>query len=344
VRCFLPSDQDKVIEKEIIPVIEQTAYERGLDIINLHNLFGDKWVESLMPDKLHPSSIGVSKLVQKLYQYLTINASPSDDIIESFKLKPIREFNFHGYKGYEYDNNGVKYYIVKPHHAAVGKPWIWRARFWGHEPQVDIEMLEQGFHLTYCDVAELFGSETAVERWDEFYSLATKAGLSKKVVLEGMSRGGLIIYNWAAQNTDKVACIYGDAPVMDIKSWPMNWGDCLDENRRTMELMFKAYNFNGVEDAMAWKKNPIDHARKLAKAKIPMIHVVGDIDEGVPVAENTAVFEQRVAKYGHSVHVIHKPEVGHHPHSLNNPEPIIRFILNATGYKVCSEKIPEIIE
>ena len=344
VRCFLPSDQDKVIEKEIIPVIEQTAYERGLDIINLHNLFGDKWVESLMPDKLHPSSIGVSKLVQKMYQYLTINASPSDDIIESFKLKPIREFNFHGYKGYEYDNNGVKYYIVKPHHSAVGKPWIWRARFWGHEPQVDIEMLEQGFHLTYCDVAELFGSETAVERWDEFYSLATKAGLSKKVVLEGMSRGGLIIYNWAAQNTDKVACIYGDAPVMDIKSWPMNWGDCLDENRRTMELMFKAYNFNGVEDAMAWKKNPIDHARKLAKAKIPMIHVVGDIDEGVPVAENTAIFEQRVAKYGHSVHVIHKPEVGHHPHSLNAPEPIIRFILNATGYKVCSEKIPEVIE
>ena len=44
VRCFLQSNQDQVICKEIIPVIEQTAYERNLDIINLHNIFGDKWV------------------------------------------------------------------------------------------------------------------------------------------------------------------------------------------------------------------------------------------------------------------------------------------------------------
>lgn len=51
-----------------------------------------------------------------------------------------------------------------------------------------------------------------------------KEGFHKKVVLEGMSRGGLIVYNWAAQNTDKVACIYADAPVMDIKSWPMGRG------------------------------------------------------------------------------------------------------------------------
>jgi hypothetical protein len=27
--------------------------------------------------------------------------------------------------------------------------------------------------------------------------------------------------------------------------------------------------------------------------------------------------------------VIHKPNVGHHPHSLNDPEPIVKFILNA---------------
>lgn len=334
VRCFLPSNQDKVIESEIIPVIEQTAHERGLDIINMHNLFGDKWDEVLMPDKLHPSVVAVPRIVNKLHDYLTADVEKEDaKIIDNFTLKPAKEFNFHGFKGYEYDNNGVKYYIVKPYHTAKGNPWIWRARFWGHEPQLDIELLEKGFHLAYCDVADLFGSPKAVKRWDEFYALATEAGLNKKVVLEGMSRGGLIIYNWAAKNTDKVACIYGDAPVMDIKSWPLNWGDCLDENKRSMNLLFEAYGFSDMKQALAWKKNPIDHARKIAKAKIPLIHVVGDIDEGVPVAENTAIFEQRVAKYGHSVHVIHKPDVGHHPHSLNNPEPIVEFILEATGYK-----------
>lgn len=341
VRCFLPSNQDKVIEAEIIPVIEQTAYERNLDIINLHNLFGNEWIEFLMPDKLHPSNIGAGMLAQKIYKYMAVDVQPSN-IISNFALKPIKEFNFHGYKGYEYNNNGVTYYIVEPHHTAVGNPWIWRARFWGHEPQVDIDLLEQGFHLTYCDVAELFGSPKAVERWDEFYTLAVEAGLNEKAVLEGMSRGGLIIYNWAAKNPKKVACIYGDAPVMDIKSWPLNWGDCLAENKRSMNLLFKAYGFADMEEALAWKKNPLNHARKLAKAKIPMIHVVGDIDEGVPVAENTALFEQGVAKYGHKVHVIHKPNVGHHPHSLNNPEPIVNYILEATGYKknMCAYPVP----
>ena len=341
VHCFLPSNQDEVIKAEIIPVIEQTAYERNLDIVNLHNLFGDKWIEFLMPDKLHPSNIGAGMLAQKIYQYIAVEKHDGD-IIKNIPLKPVKEFNFHGYKGYEYDNNGVKYYIVKPHHTAKGNPWIWRARFWGHEPQVDIDLLEQGFHLTYCDVAELFGSPKAVERWDEFYALAVKAGLNQKAVLEGMSRGGLIIYNWAAKNPKKVACIYGDAPVMDIKSWPLNWGDCLDENKRSMSLLLEAYGFANAEEAMAWNKNPLNHARKLAKAKIPMIHVVGDIDEGVPVAENTAIFEREVAKYGHSVHVIHKPNVGHHPHSLNNPEKIVSFILKATGYKrnMCVYPVP----
>lgn len=341
VHCFLPSNQDEVIKAEIIPVIEQTAYERNLDIVNLHNLFGDEWIEFLMPDKLHPSNIGAGMLAQKIYQYIAVEKHDVD-IIKNFPLKPVKEFNFHGYKGYEYDNNGVKYYIVKPHHTAKGNPWIWRARFWGHEPQVDIDLLEQGFHLTYCDVAELFGSPKAVERWDEFYALAIKAGLNQKAVLEGMSRGGLIIYNWAAKNPKKVACIYGDAPVMDIKSWPLNWGDCLDENKRSMSLLLEAYGFANAEEAMAWNKNPLNHARKLAKAKIPMIHVVGDIDEGVPVAENTAIFEREVAKYGHSVHVIHKPNVGHHPHSLNNPEKIVSFILKATGYKrnMCVYPVP----
>ena len=129
---------------------------------------------------------------------------------------------------------------------------------------------------------------------------------------------------------------------MDIKSWPLNWGDCLDENKRSMSLLLEAYDFANAEEAMAWNKNPLNHARKLAKAKIPMIHVVGDIDEGVPVAENTAIFEREVAKYGHSVHVIHKPNVGHHPHSLNNPEKIVSFILKATGYKknMCTYPVP----
>ncbi|MBQ1254073.1 MAG: prolyl oligopeptidase family serine peptidase [Alistipes sp.] len=330
VRCFLPTKQDREITSKIIPVIHKTAFENGYEIINLHNMFGDRWQHYLFPDKLHPSSIGMGRIAAKIHSYLSLEQSHDGDVVSKFALKPCGEFNFHGYKGYKFDNNGVKYYIVKPNHVAEGKPWIWRARFWGHEPQLDIDLLERGFHLTYCEVGDLYGSQTAVDRWNTFYKLATRAGLNKKVALEGMSRGGLIIYNWAAQNVKKVACIYGDAPVMDFKSWPMGEGKYRGDDH-CVKTMLAAYGFSSREEALAWQHNPIDHARVFAKAKTPILHVVGDADVVVPVDENSAIFETRLKEYGHSMKIIHKANVGHHPHSLNNPEPILKFILKATG-------------
>ncbi|MBR6661817.1 MAG: sialate O-acetylesterase [Alistipes sp.] len=341
VRCFLQSNQDQVICKEIIPVIEQTAYDRNLDIINLHNIFGDKWVEYLMTDRLHPSSIGAGDIVEKIYSYLSVVPSRKADVVGRFAIKPKREFNFHGYKGYEFDNEGVRYYIVEPHQVAEGNPWIWRARFWGHEPQTDIDLLERGFHLTYCEVGDLYGSPKAVERWDTFYKLAVKAGLNRKTVLEGMSRGGLIIYNWAVKNLSKVACIYGDAPVMDLKSWPIGEGKYRGD-AGCIKTMMAAYGFTDIAEAKAWQKNPINHAKQFAKSDVALIHVVGDADEIVPVDENTTIFEKAMTSYGGKMTVIHKAGVNHHPHSLNNPKPIVDFILKATGYSHnrCTHPVP----
>ena len=212
-------------------------------------------------------------------------------------------------------------------------PWIWRARFWGHEPQTDIALLERGFHLVYCDVAEFNGSNEAVDRWNKFYAFMRKGGLTSKVVLEGMSRGGLIIYRWAAVNPEKVACVYADAPVLDIKSWPggkgKGPGSVTDWN-----LVKKAYGFTTDQEAIDYKENPLDLASKIARGGYPMLHVVGDADEVVPVAENTALFEKAVLENKGEIEVIHKPGVNHHPHSLENPTPIVDFILSAVNRKI----------
>ena len=82
-------------------------------------------------------------------------------------------------------------------------------------------ILEKGFHIVYYDVTHLYGSPRAVSLGTEFYENMTDLyNLSEKVTLEGFSRGGLFVFNWAAQNTEKVACIYVDAPVCDVFSWP----------------------------------------------------------------------------------------------------------------------------
>lgn len=132
---------------------------------------------------------------------------------------------WHGFEILDSSLNGRSYKIVFPEKPNEDRDWIWRARFWGHEPQTDLALLAEGFHVAYIDVAELFGNEEAISIWDEFYHTVTEEyHLNPKVVLEGMSRGGLIVYNWGNLNPGKIACIYGDAPVCDFKSWPMGSG------------------------------------------------------------------------------------------------------------------------
>ena len=42
------------------------------------------------------------------------------------------------------------------------------------------------------------------------------------------------------------------------------------------------YGFKSAEEAKAFKLNPVDNLEPLAKAGIPIIHVVGDLDKLVP--------------------------------------------------------------
>lgn len=242
---------------------------------------------------------------------------------------PGKESQWNGYALNQFNLEGVGCKVVSPKKIALGKPWIWRARFWGHQPGTDVALLEKGWHVVYCEVGNLFGSPKAVARWDAFYAYLVKEhGFAEKVALEGMSRGGLIIYNWAKANPEKVSCIYGDAPVCDFKSWPGGKGKGKG-SAGTWKNCLKAYGLTETE-AMDFKGNPIDGLAVLAKAKVPLFHVIGEADTVVPVAENSDVIEKRYKKLGGSIEVIRKPGIGHHPHSLKDPTPIVDFVLRSS--------------
>jgi len=223
--------------------------------------------------------------------------------------------------------------LVAPKLAAAGKPWVWRTEFFGHEPQADIELLGQGFHVAYMDVQDMYGAPVALDHMDRFYAYLTRTrGLSAKTVLEGFSRGGLFAYNWAARHPDRVAALYADAPVCDFKSWPAGWGR-LKGSAPDWEKCKQAYGFTD-EQARAYRGNPVDNLAPLARAKIPILHVCGGADEVVPVEENTQLVEKRYRELGGNIIVITKPDCGHHPHSLTNPAPIVRFVVeNTVGLK-----------
>ena len=233
---------------------------------------------------------------------------------------------WHGCERFDFTCDGRKCIVVAPKTPAPGRPWIWRARFFGHEPQTDVALLANGFHVAYMDVAGLFGCPKAVARWNAFHKLLTERhGLSARPALEGMSRGGLIIFNWAAANPHKVACIYADAPVCDFKSWPGGKGKGKGA-AGVWRACLKVYGLSEAQ-AAAYDKNPVDNLAPLARASVPLLHVVGAADQVVPVAENTSIVEARYRKLGGSIRVISKPGCGHHPHSLKDPAPIVEFIL-----------------
>lgn len=218
--------------------------------------------------------------------------------------------------------------LVFPRASAPGKPWIWRTEFFGHEPQADLALLGQGFHAAYIDMQNMYGGPLAMRLMDAFYALLTRdCGLSKKTVLEGFSRGGLFAFNWAARNPEKVACIYADAPVCDFKRWPAGRGAGKGSPEDWTRLL-KRYRMTEERALRAGRNpyNPKDNLRPLARNGIPLLHVVGDADDVVPVAEHTAIVERRYKRLGGRIEVIHKPGVGHHPHSLRNPKPIVDFI------------------
>ncbi len=308
------SINDSIIVNGVIPIISRAAKQNALPIIDLHS--ATDGMEEHFPDKVHPDPVGAHKIAETVYRAIT-----GRETTHRMQAFPGLKSEWNGCDRYDFSFKGRSATVVVPKKAAEGNPWIWRPAFFDAFPSVDKALLNEGFHVVYYDVTHCYGNPRAVALGTEFYNyMKDYYGLSPKVTLEGFSRGGLYALNWAAKNTDKIACIYLDAPVCDVFSWPGRknaelWQDLLREWNTTDEEM---NTFGG---------NPIDNLEPLSKAGIPIISVCGDADKTVPFKENMDIVRSRYMALGGPVEVILKPGVDHHPHSLENPEPVVDFIL-----------------
>lgn len=312
--CLQYGIQDSVIVHGIIPLLRECARKKHLQVIDMHS--ATSGMPQNFPDCVHPNEAGAIVMAETVYKALT-----GKEMKHTMQAFPGRKSAWGGYDRYDFRFRGREAIVVCPRQAAPGKPWIWRPAFFGAFPAVDKALLENGFHVVYYDLTHLYGSPGAVEAGTAFYGyMKNYYGLSPKVTLEGFSRGGLFVLNWAAKNTDKVACIYVDAPVCDVFSWPGR------KDRVLWESLLKEWNLTD-EQMKTFTGNPIDHLEPLAKAGIPIIGVCGDSDKVVPYPENMEVVRNRYARLGGPVEVILKPGCDHHPHSLEDPRPVVDFIL-----------------
>ena len=229
---------------------------------------------------------------------------------------------------YDYTIDGRSAIMVVPQNPAPGNPWIWRPAFFGAFASVDDALLEEGWHVGYYDVTHCYGSPESVEWAKDFYDDAVKRfGLNPKATVEGFSRGGYFCFAWAEKYPETVASLYLDAPVCDLTSWPGRkqaglWQDVLD-----------TWNVKDEELDSDFHANALQRIPAIAKAGIPIIAVCGGADDVVPFKENFKPVRDAYQALGGTVELILKPDCNHHPHSLEDPEPVVDFLKRyAPGY------------
>jgi sialidase-1 len=241
---------------------------------------------------------------------------------------------WNGYEKRDFTLNGNKAYVVLPRIAAAGKPWFWRGRFPDYQTRPALGLLAKGYHLAYLDLPNIFGNPAAVAAWDDFYNhVVLQFGLAHKVSLEGVSRGALFVYNWAAKHAELVDAIYCESPVCDLKSWPGGKGKGLGSAKDWTEAM-AAYNLT-EEQMMHFDGNPIGKVQFLAARKIPILHVVSDRDQLAPPVENSDIFAERYGALGGPIEVLRNTSLpdtlnGHH-FALDDPGRIVNFVLRNTA-------------
>ncbi|MBV5348087.1 SGNH/GDSL hydrolase family protein, partial [bacterium] len=259
---------DSIIVHGVIPAVEKLAKEENLPVIDLYSALSGK--ASLFPDHIHPNAEGAGLMAKAILKALT---DKNGNLVSA--QYPGKKSEWHGFTRYDFQLDRRDCRIIVPEKAAPGKPWIWRARFPDWHYQMDSILIRKGFHAVYIDTDYLFGSPKCVETWENFYKyLTSQYGLNNKVALEGVSRGGLYVYNFAKKYPEQVSCIYAEAPVCDFKSWPGGKGVSKGDPKSWKSVM-TAYNFATEKEALEYADNPMDNLEKMAAAKIPVFHSIG---------------------------------------------------------------------
>lgn len=295
----------KVVNEEEDPLKKKLVKEEHIPLIDLYTpLINDS---VLFADGIHPNAEGAGIMARAIAKTLTGKVFQPVNAVY-----PGKKSEWFGYDCYDFQYDLLDAKMVLPHVPAKGNPWVWRAYFFGWHPRMDSILLSKGFAIFYLNTSDMFGSPEAMNDWNDLYNYLTKYyHFNKKLALEGVSRGGLYIYNFAKLYPERVSSIYAEAPVCDIKSWPGGFERSPGDAAEWKKLL-KALHLTQAQ-ALQYKGNPVDSLEKLARYHIPVWHTIGLTDSLAPNEENTFLLATRYMQLGGTVTV--------YPNTKTPPDP-----------------------
>ena len=185
------------------------------------------------------------------------------------------------------------------------KPWVWYAptlpNLPGPEERWMFERFQgAGIAIAGIDAGESYGSPDGNRVFDGLHREMVRRGYSSTPVLLGRSRGGLQTLSWAAANPKQVAAWAGIYPVCNLASYPG-----LDRAAPAFSLTPEQLN------AQLQQFNPVDRIEGLAKSKVPLFAIHGDVDTVVPLELNSGMLRDRYRNSEGPMELIVPPGQGH---------------------------------
>ncbi len=208
---------------------------------------------------------------------------------------------------------------------------VLKTEYWDAYPHaIETPLLAAGYPLCFILNKNRWGTKEDIDRKARFMRFVQeKYGFGKKCVPIGMSCGGLMAIKFTAAYPELVSCLYLDAPVLNYMSCPCGFGVGEQMGTDYSEIL-NALKLESISELLAYRDMPLDGLPVLVENRIPVVMIAGDSDVRVPYCENGIFLQRAYEAAGIPLEVYIKPGCGHHPHGLEDPKPVLEFILTHT--------------
>lgn len=225
-----------------------------------------------------------------------------------------------------FEIDGRKAFVILPQKVDTDRPVRWVGYTpcllpglpGGAEDWMFERFLAAGIAIAGVDAGDCAGNPRSRELFSKLHEHLVKTRrFSTKPALLARSRGGLFALNWAAEHPDQVSCVAGIYPVCDLRSYPglaraaPHYGMTAEELEKQLE-----------------KHNPVDRLAPLARARVPLFAIHGDVDRVVPLEANSGAVAKRYRDLSGTVELIVPKDQGHNMWSgFFQCEQLVEFVL-----------------
>lgn len=234
---------------------------------------------------------------------------------------------WNGFPCEEFEFEGMKAYIVSPLPGTeVGKLAL-KTLYWNAFPDIEINLLKNGYHLAYVDKTSRFPTNSECDRMARFVKFVSeKHNLNGKCVPIGMSLGGARAMRLAGLYPELISCLYLDAPVLNYCDFPCTMGH--EYREKVWENEFLAV-YPGMKryQLMGFTEHPMNAIDTIMAHKIPVLLVWGAEDSTVVYNEHGRIMEDAY-EGSDLLTVVCVKNRGHHPHGrIGSNADLVQYIL-----------------